>query len=117
MPYIIKSDKKTGQIFRILIDTGATSSYIQAGIYTNKNILAIKKRVRTINGSTIIQYYHNVNLFGFQERFYEIDNLESDVLIGINFLNKIRAKIDIPNRVLIYGDSQIEKINLYIINI
>lgn len=77
----------------------------------NKNNLVTRKRVRTIHGSTIIQYLHNINIFGVQERFYENKNLKSDLLIGINFLNKIGDKIDIPNQVMKYNTNKTKKIH------
>lgn len=100
MPYILRYDKVINRELQILIDTGATSCYIKAGIYNNKNELNIFKRVNTINRYTIIKYYHIIHLFGVRQIFYEIDNLESDLLIGYKFLKKINAVINLKNKSL-----------------
>lgn len=60
----------------------------------NRRELVISKRVRTINGYTVIQHYYDANIFGINQRFYEISNLETDVLIGYNFLKKSNSKLD-----------------------
>jgi len=71
---------------KILIDTGATACYIKKGIYENKKELSIHKRVYTVHGYSIIKYYHLINIFGEQHLFYEIEGLESDLLVGFNWI-------------------------------
>jgi len=79
---------------KILIDTGASSCYIRTGIYKNKHELLIYKRLSTVNGYSIIKYYHMLTIFDKRYKFYEIDGLKSDFLKGYNLLKKIGAVID-----------------------
>lgn len=89
---------------RILIDTGASSNYCQPGILSNEIILPIKKRACTVNGEIIIDSFHEVSIFGTITRFYIINNLEYDGLIGSNLLNRVNAKINFETRTLVYNN-------------
>jgi len=91
---------------KILIDTGATSCYIRTGIYKNKNEPLIYKSVFTVNGYSIMKYYHMVTIFETRYTFYEIDVLKSDFLIGYNLLKKIGAVIDSEIGVIRYGGKE-----------
>jgi len=73
---------------------GATSCYIKKGIYENKKELPTYKRVSTAHGYSFIKYYHILTIFETKHLFYEIEGLESDLLIGYNLLGNIGAKID-----------------------
>jgi len=84
MPHITWLDTKTKRPLKILIDTGATACCIKKGIYENKRELSIHKRVSTVHGYSIIKYYHLMNIFGEQHLFYEMEGLESDLLVGFN---------------------------------
>jgi len=96
-------------------NTGATSCYIKTGIYKYKNELPIYKRVSTVNGYSIIKYYHMVTIFDTRYTFYEIDGLKSDFLIGYNLLKKIGAVIDTEKRVIRYGGKEEKLIYIIII--
>ncbi len=102
MPYVKRVDRKTKKELNILIDTGATACYIRKGIYENKNKLPIYKKVSTVHGYSIIKYYHYINIFETRHLFYEIEGLESDLLIGINLIRKIGAIINTEKGVLEY---------------
>jgi len=88
MFYLKRVDRKTQKELNILIDTGATGCYIKKGILQNKNELSIYKKVSTVHGCSIIYYYHYINIFETRHLFYEIEGLESDLLIGLNLLGK-----------------------------
>jgi len=94
LPYLTSNGSKINKKLKILIDTGATSCYIRTGIYKNKNELPIYKRVSTVNGYSIIKYYHMVTIFDTRYTFYELDGIKSDFLIGYSLLKKIGAVID-----------------------
>lgn len=72
-------------------------------MFSNRRELAIKKRVKTINGFTIIKYFYEAVLFGIKQRFYEIKNLESDILVGYNFLKKANIILNFENGTLQCG--------------
>lgn len=86
----------------MLIDTGATACYIKSGIFLNKNELPIHKRVSTVNGYSIIKYYQIIKMFNIKHIFYEIEGLETDLLVGYNLLKKIGAIIDTKKGVICY---------------
>lgn len=65
---------------------------IKHGIYNNSQELVIKKRIKTVNGYSLITYFHNITIFGKSQRFYEIHNLDADLLVGYNLLKGINAK-------------------------
>ena len=96
---------------KILIDTGATACNVNKGIYDNAEELVIKKRIKTVNGYSIITHFHNINIFGKRHRFYEINNLDADLLVGYNLLKEIKAVIDLSDGSLHYNNKT-EKINL-----
>jgi len=82
---------------------GQPSCYIKTGIYKNKNELPIIKIVSTVNGYYIIKYYHMITIFDSRYTFYEIERLDSDLLVGYNLLKKIGAVIDIARGVIQYN--------------
>jgi len=81
MPFLKRVDRKTKNDINILIDTGATACYIKKGIFENKNELSFYKKVSTVHGYSIIKYYPYKNIFETRHLFYEIEGLESDLLI------------------------------------
>jgi len=73
----------------------------------------------------IIKYYNYINIFETRHLFYEIEGLESDLLIGFNLLKKMGAVINIEEGMLeykgkteklIYYDSE-EKIETSLIEV
>jgi len=78
----------------------------------NKNKFPIYKKVSTLNGYSIIKYYHMLTIFDTRYTFYEIDGLKSDFLIGYNLLKKIGAVIDKEKGVMRYGGKE-EKLIYY----
>jgi len=78
----------------------------------NKNEFPIYKKVSTVNGYSIIKYYHMLTIFDTRYTFYEIDGLKSDFLIGYNLLKKIGAVIDKEKGVMRYGGKE-EKLIYY----
>lgn len=50
-------------------------------------------------------------MFGIKERFYEIQGLESDLLIGLNLLKKANVILDLKNETLTQNNKN-EKIYL-----
>jgi len=112
MPYLNRTDRKTKKQLKILIDTGATACYIKRGIFGNKNELSLYKKVTTVHGYSNIRYYHIINIFKTRKLFYEIEGLESDLLIGFNLLRKIGAIINTEKGVLEYKGKS-EKLKYY----
>jgi len=92
MPYLNRTNRKTMKQLKILIDTGATACYIKK--------------------YSIIRYYHIINIFETRQLFYEIEGLESDLLIEFNLLRKIGAIINIEKGVLEYK-GKTEKLKYY----
>jgi len=64
----------------------------------------------TVNGYSIIKYYHMITFFDTQHTFYEIEGLDSDLLVGYNLLKKIGAVIDTAKGVIKYNGIE-EKLN------
>lgn len=89
---------------KILIDTGATSCYTSPKIFSDKKTLDINKRVKTVNGFTIIKYYYEIYIFDRVVRFYEIENLEADCLIGYNLLRNANINLNLERNLLIYNN-------------
>jgi len=61
------------------------------------------KRVSTVDGFSIIKYYHMVRIFDTRYTFYEINGSKSDFLIGYNLLKEIGAVIDTEIGIMRYG--------------
>lgn len=101
LPHIYRAinDKK----IKILIDTGAHSNYCRPNVLNNEIILPIKKRARTVNSEIIIDRYHEVLIFNVKTRFYVINTLEHDALIGANLLNQVNAEINFNTSILSCG--------------
>ena len=53
-----------------------------------------------------------INIFGEQHLFYEIEGLESDLIIGFNLLRKIGAKLDIEKGIMEYKGNK-EKLEYF----
>jgi len=87
---------------------GATSCYIRTGIYKNKNELPLYKRVSTVNGYSIIK--HMITIFDTRYTSYEIEGLDSDLLVSYNLLKKIGAVIHTDKEVIKYNENE-EKLN------
>lgn len=97
--------RRIGQnIIKILIDTGANSNYCRPNIFKDPIDLPIFKKARTPNGDIIIKTYHEVLILNKKTRFYVLDNLEFDALIGTNLLKLSKAKIDIEKQSISYDD-------------
>ena len=79
------------------------------GIYDNKLELPIYRRVKTINGYTTIKYYHMITVLSAKERFYEVENLEADIIIGYSLLKKNKTIINFDKNTIVY-DNKEEKI-------
>lgn len=91
-----KTDKRTGKVLKILIDTGATYNYVKPGLLHNKRILENKCRVKSIHGESIIDSYQRVNMLQTCLDFYELKDLsEYDAIMGMAALSQIHGKIDI----------------------
>jgi len=103
MPYLNRIDRKTKKQLKILIDTGATACYIKKGIFENINELSIYKK------GTIV---HIMNIFETRQLFCKMNGLESDLLIGFNFLRKTGAIINIEGGVLEHK-GKTEKLKYY----
>ncbi|TMW46812.1 hypothetical protein DOY81_008110 [Sarcophaga bullata] len=102
--YPISSEQEHSDELRILIDSGATSCYCRPNVLTNRKKLVVKKRIKTINGFTIIDNFYDARLFGISEIFYEIQNLEFNLLIGYNFLKKANINLDFENGIITCGN-------------
>jgi len=55
-----------------------------------------------VNGYSIIKYYHMITIFDTRYTFYEIEGLDSDLLVGYNLLKKTRK-----NAIVEYLDYQL----------
>lgn len=75
----------------------------------NRQELAIGKRVKTIHGFSIITHYYETIIFGIRERFYELDSLEYEMLIGIVLLKKANVTINLEKETITYG-KKVERI-------
>lgn len=60
--------------------------------------------MKTINGFTIIDHFSKAQVFGINERFYEIPNLEADILLGYNFMKKANIILDFKKGTLTSGE-------------
>jgi len=63
-----------------------------------------------VNGYSIIKYYHLITIFDTRYSFFEIEGLDSDLLVGYNLLKKIGAVIDTAKGVIKYNVIE-EKLN------
>lgn len=94
---------------KFMIDSGATISLINSKILS-KNVekIPLKKKmiIRGIGGEEVIETFVKVCLFGkIYEIFYIVsneskNNLSYDGILGMSFLEKIKAKIDTKNNII-----------------
>lgn len=99
MPFIIGYYR--GKEIKILIDTGATNCYCKPNFARVRNRLIIMKRV---NSYSIITHSTELRILGKKQRFYELENLGCDLLLGINFIKSNGIKLDfVSNKLELEG--------------
>lgn len=59
---------RSGKIYKILTDTGNANCYCSPSLFSNKQELIVRKRVKTLNGFTIITHFSEKRLFGITEK-------------------------------------------------
>ncbi|XP_049309155.1 uncharacterized protein LOC125777749 [Bactrocera dorsalis] len=86
-----------GRYVYILIDTGATSSYVSKD-YPFAERIRLDKPIKfnTLHGTSVVTHKREINLVGFDLDFYETADLkEFDILLGGDALRKMKARIDL----------------------
>jgi len=57
-----------------------------------------------VNGYSIIKYFYEATIFDRTERFYELDFLEADLLLGFKFMKKAKMDLNCDKGVVICGN-------------
>lgn len=97
-----------GKPLKFLIDTGAAKNYI--GNFSNlQDVVAVNSPfvVKSVHGNSNIEHKCRMNIFGRDTWFYILPNLETfDGIVGLDFLNKLQAQIDLKNGILKHEEGE-----------
>lgn len=111
MPFISRRHKRTNQIIRLLIDTGANKNVIRPGILTNTEPTT-NTNIKNIAGNHVINRKGKGNLIDPKlpsQTFYELKfHTFFDGIIGSEYLAENKAKIDYENEFLHIRDQRIK---------
>lgn len=97
-----------------LVDTGATKNYISKIDVLNGRPIKLSKSflVKTLHGCSEVTHFVMVNLFSYDLKFFIVNNLgKFNFFLGMDGLNKIQAKLDLPSLKLIYSKKMSNHIN------
>lgn len=81
-----------------MIDTGATNNYISSNGVKDGKLIKLKcgKSVKTIHGESKITSFVKINIFNHDLCFFVLDDIgKFDIILGMDGLRRINAKIDI----------------------
>lgn len=95
--YTNKRVAPNGRYVYILIDSGATSSYISK-IYPFADRIKLEKPIKfnTLHGTSTVTHKREINLVGFDLELFETEDLkEFDIILGEDSLRKMKARIDL----------------------
>ena len=109
-----------GEVIKLLLDTGATKSYIK----NSDKLKNIKKSakpflVKSIHGASRIEYETPVNVFNNTHTFYVLYSLPFfDGILGFNLIKQLVDIINLKNDTLYFegGQEKIKYINLDSVN-
>lgn len=110
LPCFPRIDKQTGKELISLVDTGASNNYISRKNVKHGKLIKLRKPliVKTIHGKSEITNYVKVNLFSHDLKCFILDFLGNfDLILGMDGLRKINAKLDLKSFKLMY--TEIEK--------
>lgn len=105
LPCFTRTDEQTGNKLLSLVDCGATNNYISSKFTKNGKLFKLKRSfvVKTIHGRSEITHYVKINLFSHDLIFFIMESLGNfDLILGMDGLRKISAKIDFMSFKLTY---------------
>lgn len=105
LPAFTTTDRQTKKQLTGLIDTGASNNYITLANAFHGKLLILQKPifVKTIHGTSKINYYVKVRLFRSNLKFFVIEKLDKfDLIVGLDGLRQINAKIDLTSFILTF---------------
>jgi predicted aspartyl protease len=113
--YLIKTNRKTKEDVRILIDSGATKNYCRPNIFSTKKLKSLKPiQVESLHGTSKIRTYYKIKIFGHELNFFELKELKHcDLILGLEGLKILNAQIDFKTNKITYCKKlcKTEKIN------
>lgn len=105
LPCFDRTNKQTGNKLIGLIDTGATNNYVSTNNTEKAKLIKLKNSIfiKTIHGYSEISHYVKINLFSYDLIFFVLDYIGNfDLILGMDGLRRIHAKIDLMSFKLSY---------------
>lgn len=95
---------RSGEILKILIDTGSNRNYIQPRHVSNPLPNKIVFNAVSVGGNTKITHHKNANLFNDTDtliKFFILPTLKTfDAILGNDSLKELGAVIDTKNKIM-----------------